>query len=78
MWYRRAASQGYQKAATALKELEASVPFKGLGENEKNSLQINPDGSIKKRLAKVKQLLDKGLITPDEAEGKRKEILDSL
>ena len=35
-------------------------------------------GTIEERLAKLKELLDKGLLTPDEAAEKRKEILNSL
>ena len=35
-------------------------------------------GSIEERLAKLKKLLEKGLLTPDEAAAKRKEILNSL
>jgi hypothetical protein len=35
-------------------------------------------GSIEERLAKLKKLLEKGLLTPDEAAEKRKEILNSL
>jgi hypothetical protein len=34
--------------------------------------------AVEKRLEELKQLLDKGLITPDEAARKRREILDSL
>ena len=34
--------------------------------------------SIEERLAKLKKLLKKGLLTPDEAAAKRKEILNSL
>ena len=35
-------------------------------------------GTIEERLTKLKEFLDKGLLTPDEAAGKRKEILNSL
>ena len=40
--------------------------------------QLNVSGKIKERLTKLKELLDKGLLTPDEAAEKRKEILNSL
>ena len=35
-------------------------------------------GNVEERLAKLKVLLDKGLLTPDEATAKRKEILKGL
>ena len=35
-------------------------------------------GTIEERIAKLKELLDKGLLTPDEAAENRKEILNSL
>jgi len=40
--------------------------------------QISPSGKVEPSLRKLKQLLEKGLITPDEAATKRKEILDRL
>ena len=40
--------------------------------------QLNVSGKIEERLTKLKELLDKGLLTPDEAAEKRKEILNSL
>ena len=40
--------------------------------------QPTKDGNFKKRLRELKKLVDEGLITPDEAATKRKEILNSL
>jgi len=40
--------------------------------------QRQGDDTIEERLAKLKELLDKGLLTPDEAAAKRKEILNAL
>ena len=40
--------------------------------------QRQGDGSIEGRLAKLKKLLDKGLLTSDEAAAKRREILKGL
>ena len=40
--------------------------------------QRQDDDTIAKRLSKLKTLLDKGLLTPDEAAEKHKQILDSL
>jgi hypothetical protein len=34
--------------------------------------------AIEERLSKLKELLDKGLLTPDEAKVKRREILQGL
>ena len=50
----------------------------------KNQINLPPihgtqgDGSIEERLTKLKELLDKGLVTPEDAAAKRKEILNSL
>ena len=49
----------------------------GLKLSNRISPTIN-DRDISKRLSKVKELLEKGLITPSEAERKRKDILNSL
>lgn len=43
-----------------------------------NTLQQQGSSSVKDRLAKLKELLEKGLIPPDEAAKKRKEILKGL
>ena len=40
--------------------------------------QPQGSGSVEERLSKLKNLLDKGLLTPDEAAEKRKEILKGL
>jgi len=40
--------------------------------------QPTKDGNFKKRLRELKKLVDDGLVTPDEAAAKRKEILNSL
>jgi len=44
----------------------------------KNSTTIKNKGSVKERLENIKQLLNDGLISPDEAQSKRESILSEL
>ena len=43
-----------------------------------SELQASGDQGVRQRLEKIKRFLEEGLITPDEAATKRKEILNSL
>ena len=57
---------------TATPEKSSSPP------TTKKASQPATSGKIDKRLRKLKKLVDDGLITPDEAAEKRREILNSL
>lgn len=46
--------------------------------SQKDTPQLQGSKTVEERLAKLKELLKKGLLTPDEAAAKRKEILNSL
>jgi len=47
-------------------------------ENRDSTNSSSPLEAVKDRLQKIKDLLEKGLISPEEAEKKRKEILENL
>ena len=60
------------------KKNEVFVPDEAPKAKQSNNESSTSNADIKKRLAKLKKLLDAGLITKEEAAEKRKAILDSL
>ena len=67
-WYKKAAAQGHALAGSSLYRLQTAAA-------QKEPVQ---DGDIEERLAKLKGLYDKGLITKDQYDDKSREILDDL
>lgn len=60
------------------KKNEVFVPDEAPRAKQSNNESSTSNADIKERLAKLKKLLDAGLITKEEAAKKRKAILDSL